>query len=138
MQTFGEFEVFVNNKPLVWERKKARELMAYLVDKRGAAATTAEIALTLWDDDSKIRSVQTIISSLRKTLRKAGVTDVLVKSRNRTAVDVSKICCDLYEFIDGNVAAVNAYRGEYMSNYSWAEFTNGHLYHQTFHRFEDS
>ena len=138
VQTFGEFEVFVNNKPLVWERKKARELMAYLVDKRGAAATTAEIALTLWDDDSKIRSVQTIISSLRKTLRKAGVTDVLVKSRNRTAVDVSKICCDLYEFIDGNVAAVNAYRGEYMSNYSWAEFTNGHLYHQTFHRFEDS
>ena len=112
--------------------------MAYLLDKRGAAATTAEIALTLWDDDSKIRSVQTIISSLRKTLKKAGVTDVLVKSRNRTAVDVSKICCDLYEFIDGNVAAVNAYRGEYMSNYSWAEFTNGHLYHQTFHRFEDS
>ena len=101
MQTFGEFEVFVNNKPLVWERKTARELMAYLVDKRGAAATTAEIALTLWDDDSKIRSVQTIISSLRKTLKKAGVTDVLVKSRNRTAVDVSKICCDLYEFIDG-------------------------------------
>ena len=138
VQTFGEFEVFVNNKPLVWERKKARELMAYLVDKRGASATTAEIALALWDDDSKIRSVQTIISSLRKTLRKAGVTDVLVKSRNRTAVDVSKICCDLYEFIDGNVAAVNAYRGEYMSNYSWAEFTNGHLYHQTFHRFEDS
>ena len=54
VQTFGEFEVFVNNKPLVWERKKARELMAYLVDKRGASATTAEIALALWDDDSKI------------------------------------------------------------------------------------
>ena len=27
VQTFGEFEVFVNNKPLVWERKKARVFM---------------------------------------------------------------------------------------------------------------
>ena len=66
------------------------------------------------------------------------MADFFGKSSNMTAVDVSKIFCDLYEFIDGNVAAVNAYRGEYMSNYSWAEFTNGHLYHQTFHRFEDS
>lgn len=137
VQTFGEFEVFVDEKPLVWEREKARELLAYLVDKRGAAVTTAEISLVLWEDDSKIRSVQTIISSLRKTLKKAGVADILIKSRNRTAVDVSRINCDLYNFIDGDVAAVNAYRGEYMSSYSWAEFTNGHLYHQSFRRFED-
>ena len=138
VQTFGDFEVFVNGKPLEWEREKARELMAFLVDKRGASVSTAEISLALWEDDSKIRNVQTIISSLRKTLKRAGVGDVLMKGRNRTAVDVSKIRCDLYEFIDGDVAAVNAYRGEYMSNYSWAEFTNGRLYHQSFHRFEDS
>ena len=100
--------------------------------------TTAEISLALWEDDSKIRNVQTIISSLRKTLNRAGVGEILIKARNRTAVDVSQISCDLYEFIDGDVASINAYRGEYMSNYSWAEFTNGKLYRQSYHRLEES
>lgn len=138
VQTFGEFQVFVNGKPLEWEREKARELMAFLVDKRGASVTTIEISMALWEDDGKARSVQTIISSLRKTLKKAGVGDLLVKSRNKTAIDVSRISCDLYEFIDGDITAINSYQGEYMSNYSWAEFTNGRLYHQSYHYFEDS
>lgn len=138
VQTFGDFEVFVHGKLLEWEREKARELLALLVDRRGASVTTAEISLALWEDDSKIRNVQTIISSLRKTLNRAGVGEILIKARNRTAVDVSQISCDLYEFIDGDVASINAYRGEYMSNYSWAEFTNGKLYRQSYHRLEES
>ena len=73
---------------------------------------------------------------LEKLYRKWNISDSTEFSRLK-ATDYPKMS-DLYEFIDGNVAAVNAYRGEYMSNYSWAEFTNGHLYHQTFHRFEDS
>lgn len=132
VQTFGHFEAFCDSRPLPWERAKAKELLAFLVDQRGAAATNAEIALTLWEDDSKVRNVQTIISSLRKTLKRAGMGDVLVRARNRTSINVKKIKCDLYDYLAGDTLAINAYQGEYMSNYSWAEFTNASLYSEIF------
>lgn len=128
VHTFGNFEAFWKDRPLDWERDKAKELLAYLVDRRGAAVSSAEIALVLLGDDAKVRNVQTIISSLRKTLNSVGAGDVLIKRRNRTAIDVSKIQCDMYDFLDGDTRAERAYQGQYMSNYSWAEFTNGCLY----------
>lgn len=127
VQTFGNFEVFVNGKQLFFEREKAKELFAYLVDRRGASVTNVEIALVLWEDDTKVRNVGTILSSLRKSLKEAGVEDVLVKARNHTAIDTSKIKCDLYDFYKGDAVAINSYQGEYMINYSWAELTNGSL-----------
>ena len=44
VQTFGNFEVFVDGRPMSFERAKEKELFAYLVDRRGASVTTAEIA----------------------------------------------------------------------------------------------
>lgn len=132
IQTFGHFEAFCDGRPLPWERAKAKELLAFLVDQRGASATNAEIALTLWEDDSKVRNVQTIISSLRKTLKRVGMGDVLVRARNRTSVNVKKIKCDLYEYLASDTLVINAYQGEYMCNYSWAEFTNASLYSEIF------
>ena len=128
VQTFGNFEVFSANRPLVWERSKAKELFAYLIDRRGASVNNTEIALALWEDDSKVRSVQTILASLRKTLARAGAADVLLRTFNRTSIDPKKVDCDLYDYLAGDVRAVNAYQGEYMTNYSWGEFTNGWLY----------
>ena len=116
VQTFGNFEAFAHGKKLVWEREKAKELLALLVDRRGAAVSNAEIAIALWEDDQKVSHVNTIVSSLRKTLNEAGMKNVLVKSRNQTAIDVNNVDCDLYSFLDGDVRAVNAYNGEYMSN----------------------
>ena len=128
VQTFGNFEVFSANRPLVWERSKAKELFAYLIDRRGASVNNTEIAPALWEDDSKVRSVQTILASLRKTLARAGAADVLLRTFNRTSIDPKKVDCDLYDYLAGDVRAVNAYQGEYMTNYSWGEFTNGWLY----------
>ena len=34
--------------------------------------------------------------------------------------------CDAYDFEKGDLLAINSFRGEYMVNYSWAEFTTGH------------
>ncbi|MDD6798780.1 MAG: response regulator, partial [Clostridia bacterium] len=40
VQCFGNFEVFYNGRPLHFSRTKAKELFAYLIDLRGAAANT--------------------------------------------------------------------------------------------------
>ena len=135
VQTFGHFEVFLNDAPLVFEREKAKELLAYLVDRHGASITTEQIALTLWEDEVYDRRLKnrttTIISSLRTTLREAGIEDLLVKTWNHLAVDVSRFRCDAYDFEKGDWDAVNSFRGEYMTNYSWAETTTGrYVYNQ--------
>ena len=48
---------------------------------------------------------------------------------------MSKLHCDLYEFLKGSADAINSYSGEYMNNYSWAELTNARLYNGTFSDF---
>ena len=130
IQTFGNFGVFLNDAILTFEREKAKELLAYLVDRHGSPATTEQIAAILWEDepyDRKLKNKTTmIISSLRSTLREAGIEDILVKTWNNLALDVTKVKCDAYDFEKGDWVAINSFRGEYMSNYSWAEFTAGH------------
>lgn len=129
VQTFGNFEVFVDGKPMVFERAKEKELFAYLVDRRGASVTTAEIAGILFEDREYDRNLKSqtnvIMNSLKTDLKKAGIGDLYVKTWNHLALDVSKIQCDAYDFMKGDPLAVNSYNGEYMANYSWAEFSKG-------------
>ena len=85
--------------------------------------------MVLYEDieyDQKTKNVVTkIVSSLRKTLKEAGVDDVLIKTWNHIAIDTARVKCDAYDFEEGNVTAINAFHGEYMKDYSWAEFTTG-------------
>lgn len=130
IQTFGNFGVFVDEVILNFEREKAKELLAYLVDRHGSPVTTEQIATVLWEEelyDRKLKNrTTTIISSLRSTLREAGIEDILIKTWNNLALDINKVKCDAYDFERGDLIAINSFRGEYMSNYSWAEFTTGH------------
>jgi two-component SAPR family response regulator len=129
IQTFGNFGVFVDGELLAFEREKAKELLAYLVDRHGAPVTTAQIATVLWEEayDRKLKNKTTaIVSSLRSTLKNAGIESILIKTWNNLAIDVSKVKCDSYDFEKGDLIAINSFHGEYMSNYSWAEFTTGH------------
>ncbi|MBR5263870.1 MAG: response regulator [Clostridia bacterium] len=129
VQTFGNFGVFVDGALLSFEREKAKELLAYLVDRHGAPVTTAQIATVLWEKayDRKLKNKTTaIVSSLRSTLRSAGIEHILIKSWNNLALDISQLRCDAYDFEKGDLLAINSFHGEYMVNYSWAEFTTGH------------
>ncbi len=131
IKTFGNFDVFVERQPLLFPRAKAKELLAYLVDRQGATATAAEIAAVLWEDKPYDRSLQkqtqNVIGFMSGTLKEAGIQDILVKGWNQLAVDAGKFACDYYQLLRGDVRAVNAYCGEYMTNYSWAEMTTGVL-----------
>jgi len=127
VQTFGNFEVFVDGTPLKFTSSRSKELFAYLIDRRGTSATPVEIAAVLWEDkpyDRSLRSqIQAAISEMMKSLKNHGVEDMIIKSWNQVSIDKTKIKCDYYEMLDMVPSAVNAYCGEYMSNYSWAEMT---------------
>lgn len=131
VKTFGGFDIFTDETVISFGRAKAKEVLAYLVNKRGLSCTSKEIATVLWEDEAydfaKQRYFQTIIANLMTTLKGAGAEEIIIRKHNSIAVDTTKFECDLYNFQNGDINAVNAYAGEYMSSYSWAEFTVGYL-----------
>lgn len=133
VQCFGHFEVFMNGKPVLFSRPKAKEMLAYLIDRRGANVSKRALASILWEDESYSRSIQShlyvLLAELLRVLDKIGTTDILIKRRGLYAVNIEKIPCDYYRFLQGNAQGINRYRGEYMVDYSWAESTAGQLTH---------
>ena len=131
VQTFGSFEIFANGKPLNLSRTKTKELFAYLIMRKGAYCTNNEIIAVLWEDRPNTSSLQNqyrhLVLDLTKSLKSVGAEDILMKKRGALAVLPDRISCDLYDFLAVNTQAVNNYTGEFMAQYSWAEFTNAYL-----------
>lgn len=127
IQTFGNFEVFVDGKPLYIPIAKCRECLAYLVDRKGASVATAELAAVLWEDAPKDRRMMNntyrVIVDLMKLLKQTGIAEIVIKTRKDMAIDTEQVDCDFYRFLQGDASGVGAFHGEYMTNYSWAEFT---------------
>ena len=132
--TFGNFDVFVDGNPVKFERKQAREILAYLVDKRGTSATYPELAAMLWEDEeydrTKQKNLQVYVASLVKSLHAVDVKDLILKNRQGILVNTRIVDCDYYRFLEGDTRAINSFTGQYVSSYSWAEFTVGYLENQ--------
>lgn len=132
--TFGNFEVYVDGVPVKFERKQSKEIFAYLIDKRGTSVTYAELAAVLWEDGeydrTQQKNLQVYIASLAKSLNASGAKDLILKGRSGILLNTSDIDCDYYRFLDGDTRAINSFTGQYMSAYSWAEFTTGYLDYQ--------
>lgn len=129
VQTFGHFDIYVDGRLLYFEREKAKELLALLIDRCGAALTTEQIASILWEsknyNTSLKNAVTKVVASLRNTLKAEGIEDLLIKRWNHLAVDTKRFECDAYEYEKQVPQDRGNFRGEYMTNYSWAEFSVG-------------
>ena len=129
---FGNFDVFTTNGELIkFSRTKAKELFAYLVYRRGSSCSTRELAAVLFEDTEhstkQMLYLQKIISSMMQTLREHNAADVIHKTYNAIALNHEAVDCDYYRFLKMDVPSINTYTGEFMSQYSWAEFVAGYL-----------
>ena len=131
IRCFGDFEAFVDGRPLGFERARTKELLAYLIDRRGAIVSLKSVEVALWDEEERTRAVssylRTLVSDLRRTLDAAGHKDALIKRYGSLGIDMTKVSCDYYEYLEGRPLAINAWRGEYMSQYAWAKETRDSL-----------
>lgn len=126
-QTFGNFEVFVDGQPLRLRHGKTKEYLAYLVD-RGTLCSNAEVIAALWEERDVTPSYFRLLrKDLTDALSAVGCGEVLLRRRGLQGVDAEKVSCDLYDWRQGKPEALRSYRGEYMSQYSWAEFTRGSM-----------
>lgn len=130
-RTFGEFDLFTDGQVVSFPRSKAKELLAYLIDRRGGSITRAAAFAVLWEEGLYDRSMQkqldVIIRSLRATLKSVGAEDILEMKQGALRICPEKLDCDLFRFLDGDTEAINSYRGEYMNAYSWASPTEAFL-----------
>lgn len=131
VQTFGNFDIMVDGKPISFARSKAKELLAYLVDRQGKSIARAEAFALLWEDvpydRPRQKQMDVVIRSLRATLEGYGVSEIFEMRKGFMRICPEKLDCDLYRFFDGDVEAINSYRGEYMSAYSWASLTEAYM-----------
>lgn len=125
VQCFGNFDLFINQKLVTFSLSKAKELLAYLVDKRGSSVNGGELCAVLWenneDDGKNKNNLRHCWMALKQTLESFGAQDMLKKGWNCYGIDVNAFWCDAYEFEKGDVKVINSYKGEYMNQYSWAE-----------------
>lgn len=127
VQCFGNFEVYLDGMPLRFKYERTKELLAYLVDRKGALCSNGELVEVLFGDD---KNHDAYLRSLRKdlldTLSAGECGQVIVQQRGKLGILPAEIDCDYYDWCDGKCPA-GAYAREYMSQYSWGEYTNGVL-----------
>ncbi len=131
VQCFGRFEVFVDGRPVEFSRTRAKEVFAYLVSKRGTACSLQEIAAVLFGDEAytlQLRErTRKLVQAMIQGFAACSAGDPFHKSYNNISVQAELLDCDYYRFLKMDPAAVNAYAGEFMSQYEWAVFVTGYL-----------
>ena len=131
VKTFGNFDIFVDKKVINFSRSKAKEVFAYLVDKNGTSVTRAEIFASVYEDGLYDRKQQkmldVIIRSLKTTLEENGISEIIEMKRGTIRVCPEKFDCDMYKLLKGDIDAINSYKGEYMSSYTWASITESFI-----------
>ena len=129
VQTFGNFEVYIDDKPLNFKYRRTKELLAYLVDRGGSMCSSGEIIGILFENESgRDEYFQKIRRDLTETLKEVGCSDAILHKRGMIGVVVTEIKCDYYDYLNGKRDLSISYFGEYMSQYSFGENTNAQLY----------
>ena len=128
VKCFGTFEVFARGEKLTFKRSKTKELFAFLVDRNGAGVTVGEIGVALWGNDEEQKNqnyIHQLFRDLRQSLETVGAEEIFERNNYFYSIKPEKLDCDYYAYLK---TGKPEFRGEYMSQYSWAEETCGLLW----------
>ena len=124
VKCFGNFEVYAQNEKLMFKRLKTKELFAFLIDRNGAGMTAKQICAVLFpedtDDNKNATYLRQLVLDLKNTLKTVGAEHVLCHETPCYRIDTSLIKCDYISHLE---TGKPEFRGEYMTQYSWAEQT---------------
>lgn len=129
IHTFGNFEVLYNGTPLKFKYQKTKEMLAYLVDRKGAMCSSDEILVVLFEDDGDHKAYyHRIRSDLLAAFANIGCENLIQQQKGMLGIAVQEVDCDYYDYLNGKASLEKLYHGEYMAQYSFAEITNGELF----------
>ncbi len=127
IHTFGSFDLFVNNRPVIFKRSKSKEILAYCTDREGGWVTNRELAAVLWEESSMDLALSRYITVLSRDLvldlEGVGAERIIERQRGKLRLRKEEVVCDYYDYMVGDEQAINQFHQEYMSQYSWGENT---------------
>ena len=130
-QTFGNFELFADGKPVAFKYSRTKEIVALLINNRGAQTTNGEIIATLWEDDGDPEKKASYLSNLRQDLQntfsRLKLNGIILKQRGSLAIATDRIECDLFDWLEKRQESRYHYLGDYMNQYSWPEVMHAEL-----------
>ena len=118
---FGSFCLYVDGEAVRIRSEKAREMLALLIERRGAFLTTRDAITALWEcePDEKSRArCRKIASRLMAELRKLGIDYIVESDRGARRIIPEFIECDYYDYRDG----AKGVSGPLLPEYSWSEY----------------
>ncbi len=131
IRMFGYFDVFVGEKPIAFRNKKAKELFALLADRRGGYVTSEEAISFLWEDEPvspvTLSRYRKVALRLKNTLAEYGISEVMETVDGKRRIVAENVQCDLYDYLSGEEAYAQLFKGSYLNNYSWGEHTLAEL-----------
>ena len=140
-QTFGNFELFVDGKPVAFKYSKTKEIVAVLINNRGAQTTNGEIIACLWEDDGDPEKKASYLSNLRQdlqnTFQRLKLNGIILKQRGSMAIAKDRIECDLYDWLENKLESRYQYLGDYMNQYSWPETVHAELDEISYSLYDD-
>ena len=131
IHSFGVFDILGDGVPLKFTYSKSKELLALLVDSKGITVPMGMVEELLWENDDDGHDhrayIRNLVADIRREFRKYDAEDAIIRSHNNISLDISKVSCDYFDFLEGKADAVEKFKGEYMSQYTWAEKTRENL-----------
>ena len=128
VECFGNFEIYVKGERLSFKRSRTKELLAFLVDRKGAGLTAKQICAVLFPDDTddvkNTAYLRQLVMDLKNTLKTVGAEAVFCHDTPFYRVDTSLFKCDYYSYLE---TGKPEFLGEYMTQFSWAEETCAYL-----------
>ena len=130
IHTFGYFTVYIDGEVYPFTNRKAKELLALLVDRMGGQVTMEQATDILWEDrpyDNMVKQLyRKAVTYLNHIQKETGV-QFFASSRGTCQLILPDIECDYYRLLQGDLEMIRSYDGEYMLDYSWAESTAGKI-----------
>ncbi len=131
IRAFGYFDVFVGGRPIPFRNKKAKELLALLVDRRGGYVSSEEAISFLWEDEPvtpvTLARYRKVALRLKNTLAEYGIPGIVEAVDGKRRIVTELVRCDLYDYLSGDEKYAQLFKGCYLTNYSWGENTLAEL-----------
>lgn len=127
IQCFPTFALQIDGITVVMRHKKSKELLAYLVHHCGAWVDMNDAVAALFEDktdEGAKNYYRLVLYRLKKTLKEYGAENMLETQYSCCRIDPNAFDCDYYRYRNGET---HLFHGEYLTEYSWAEFTVGTL-----------
>lgn len=130
VQMFGRFNVMKDGAPVPL-RGKAKEILAYILVKRGKEVSNEEIYSAIWESreysNVHMKVYYNALRRLKDSLQKYELQDIIFSTARGQMANTDIYDCDYYAWQDDNAGKNERFEGEFMTEYSWGEYILGNM-----------